>query len=106
MWSCVSVVEGAKEASGFTRSALRVRRKDEALRRQEKQIHSVALAEERMDGRNEPLSDWNAIVVVCWAATMIFWVSFPSALASRRCYSAALLWLLEIAAPSPFDEGI
>jgi hypothetical protein len=31
------------------------------LRRQEKQTHSD-VAEDRSEGRNEPLSDWNAIV--------------------------------------------
>jgi len=55
------VAEGAKEASGFTRRAFRVRRKEETLRRQEKHTHSEA-AEERSEGRNEPLSDWSAIV--------------------------------------------
>ena len=39
-----------------------MRRKEETLRRQEKQTHSVAAEEERSEGRNEPLSDWNAIV--------------------------------------------
>ena len=38
-----------------------MRRKEETLRRQEKQTHSEA-AEERSEGRNEPLSDWSAIV--------------------------------------------
>ena len=38
-----------------------MRRKEETLRRQEKQTHSD-VAEERSEGRNEPLSDWNAIV--------------------------------------------
>jgi hypothetical protein len=38
-----------------------VRRKEETLRRQEKQTHSD-VAEDRSEGRNEPLSDWNAIV--------------------------------------------
>ena len=56
------MAEGAKEASGFTRRAFRVRRKEETLRRQEKQTHSEAAEEERSEGRNEPLSDWNAIV--------------------------------------------
>ena len=56
------MADGAKEASGFTRRAFRVRRKEETLRRQEKQTHSEAVAEERSEGRNEPLSDWNAIV--------------------------------------------
>ena len=55
------MAEGAKEASGFTRRAFRVRRKEETLRRQEKQTHSD-VAEERSEGRNEPLSEWNAIV--------------------------------------------
>ena len=39
-----------------------MRRKEETLRRQEKQTHSEAAEEERSEGRNEPLSDWNAIV--------------------------------------------
>ena len=39
-----------------------MRRKEETLRRQEKQTHSEAAVEERSEGRNEPLSDWNAIV--------------------------------------------
>jgi hypothetical protein len=39
-----------------------VRRKEETLRRQEKQTHSDAAEEERSEGRNEPVSDWNAIV--------------------------------------------
>ena len=39
-----------------------MRRKEETLRRQEKQTHSEAAEEERREGRNEPLSDWNAIV--------------------------------------------
>ena len=56
------MAEGAKEASGFTRRAFRVRRKEETLRRQEKQTHSEAAEDERSEGRNEPLSDWNAIV--------------------------------------------
>jgi len=38
-----------------------VRRKDEVWRRQEKQTHSE-VAEETMEGRNDPLSDWKAIV--------------------------------------------
>lgn len=33
MWSCGSVLDGRKDGSGFTLSALRVRRKEEALRR-------------------------------------------------------------------------
>lgn len=38
-----------------------MRRKEEVWRRQEKQTHSE-VAEETIEGRNEPLNDWKAIV--------------------------------------------
>jgi hypothetical protein len=42
-----------------------VRRNEEVWRRQEKHIHSAddEVAEDAMEGRREPLSDWKAIVV-------------------------------------------
>jgi len=51
MWSCGSVLDGRKAASGFTLSALRVRRKDEALQRQAAQM-KLTLSVERADGRS------------------------------------------------------
>jgi hypothetical protein len=89
MWSWVSVAEGANEASGLTRRAFRVRRKDEVWRRQEKHTHSE-VAEGAMEGRNEPLSDWKAIVWGNGVAVLV-----PSPYLSPRAPALLCLgWLL------------
>jgi len=51
MWSCASVVEGRKDASGFTLRALRVRRYEDWCRRQAWQTYAEESAEEVMEGR-------------------------------------------------------
>jgi hypothetical protein len=106
MWSWVSVGEGANEASGLTRRAFRVRRKDEVWRRQEKHTHSE-VAEVTMEGRNEPLSDWKAIVDEGDVAVLRFLrYSSTTALLCLACRRRrrSLLLSVKIWSPSPWSN--
>lgn len=99
MWSCVSVAEGANEASGFTRSALRVRRKEDWYRRQEVQIHSV---EGRREGRIEPLREESAIVLTAELGCCCLF-NFLGPLDVARCSGSGALRCERRASPFAAD---
>ena len=66
-----------------------MRRKDEVWRRQEKHTHSDAVAEETMEGRREPLSDWKAIV---GGGVAVFDVVASRLCRAQRCFG----WLRDV----------
>ena len=81
-----------------------MRRKDEVWRRQEKHTHSE-VADGTMEGRNEPLSDWKAIVWVNGVAVLSPYLSSSAgvALPGLAALRRALLLLVGIwiAYPNP-----
>ena len=66
MWSVVSVRDGAKDGSLFTRRAFRVRLEVAALRRHVRQTKDDASDDEKREGRSRRGRKVVAIGVVAW----------------------------------------